>query len=93
MLGDYRNNTVHQNNAEKQSALLEQITDLRQEVEDNQILIITIADPTILHTLHEITTKDIKETIDAAIVDAFAGVDSATVNEIRKNALAQVAAM
>ncbi len=73
------------------TALIEQVEDLRQEVEDNQMLIITVADPAMLHTLHEITTKDVKETIASAIDIAFAGADSALTEEIRKNALAQVA--
>lgn len=73
------------------TALIEQVTDLRQEVEDNQVLIITVADPELLRTLHDVTTKDIKDTIESAINFAFAGVDSVTVEEVRQNAFAQVA--
>lgn len=73
------------------TALIEQVTDLRQEVEDNQVLIITVADPELLRTLHDVTTKDIKDTIESAINFAFAGVDSVTVEEARQNAFAQVA--
>lgn len=74
------------------TALVEQVSDLRQEVADNQILIITVADPELLRTLHDVTTKDVRETIESAINIAFEGVDSATVDEVRRNALAQVAA-
>lgn len=74
------------------SALIEQVADLRQEVEDNQVLILTVADPELLRTIHEVTTREIKEIIGTAISDAFAGVDEATVDEVRKNVLAQVAA-
>ena len=74
------------------TALIDQIADLRQEVEDNQVLIITIANPELLRALHEVTTREIKETIGIAINDAFSGVDAEIVDEIRRNALAQVAA-
>lgn len=74
------------------TALIEQVADLRQEVADNQILIITVADPELLRTLHDVTTKDVRETIESAINSAFEGADSATVDEVRRNALAQVAA-
>ena len=74
------------------TALIEQVADLRQEVADNQILIITVADPELLRTLHDVTTKDVRETIESAINIACEGADSATVDEVRRNALAQVAA-
>lgn len=75
------------------NALIEQVDDLRQEIEDNQVLIITVADPELLRTLHDVTTRDVRETIGAAIDIAFAGIDEETVAEVRKNALAQVAAV
>lgn len=75
------------------TALIEQVADLRQEIEDNQVLIITVADPEMLRVLHDVTTRDVKETIGTAIDVAFAGVDEATVDEVRRNALAKVAAV
>lgn len=73
--------------------LIEQIADLRHEVEDNQILIITVGDPERLRALHEITDRDIKETIKSAIDTACGGADPATVDEVRRNALTLAAAV
>lgn len=73
------------------TALIEQVSDLRQEVEDNQRLIVAVGDPEIFRTLHEVTSKDIKETIDSALDSAFADVDSETVDELRKRIMTQVA--
>lgn len=75
------------------SALTEQVSDLRQEVVDNQILIITVANPELLRTVYEITIRNVRESVAAAIDTAFAGVDVETVDRIRKSALEQVAAM
>ena len=73
--------------------LFEQIADLRDEVKDNQILIIAAGDPERLRALHEITDKGIRETIESAIDTACDGADPATVDEVRKNALTLVAAV
>lgn len=75
------------------TALIEQVADLRQEVEDNQVLIVTIANPELLRTLHEFAIRDVKETVGRAIDTAFAGVDEAITDEVRRRALAQVAAV
>lgn len=75
------------------TALIEQVDDLRQEIEDNQVLIITVADSELLRTLHDVTTREVRETIGAAIDVAFAGVDEEIVDTVRRNALAQVAAV
>lgn len=75
------------------TALTEQVSDLRQEVVDNQILIITVADPELLRIVHEVTTQNVRETITAAIDAAFAGMDVETTERVRRKALEQVAAM
>lgn len=71
--------------------LIEQITDLRDDVKDNQVLIVAVSDPEQLRTLHEITDRDIKETIESAIYAACDGADPATIEEVRKNALTLMA--
>lgn len=73
--------------------LFEQIADLRHEVEDNQILIVAVGDPERLRALHEITDRDIRETIESAIDTACDGADPAAVDEVRKNALTLAAAV
>lgn len=73
------------------TALIEQVMDLRQEVEDNQFLIISVGDPKLLSSLHEVTAKNIKSTIESAIDYAFAGIEFEGMEDMRKNVMAQVA--
>ena len=73
------------------TALIEQVMDLRQEVEDNQFLIISVGDPQLLRSLHEVTTQNIKSTIESAINDAFMGSEFEGMEDVRKNVMAQVA--
>lgn len=73
------------------NALIAQVADLRQEIKDNQFLIISVGDPKLLRSLHEVTTKNVRDTIESAINYAFAGSEFEGMEEVRRNVLAQVA--
>lgn len=73
--------------------LLDQVIELRQEVEDNQELIITLGDMTLLAVLRESSTREVKETIEAALHEAFDGEESPEAVEMYEAALKQVACM
>jgi len=72
-------------------SLLDQVMELRQEVEDNQELISSIGDLEVLHAFREFSDREVKETIEAAFRDAFEGIDDPSAVEIQKTALQQVA--
>lgn len=72
-------------------SLLDQVMELRQEVEDNQELILSIGDLEVLHAFREYSEREVKETIEAAFRDAFEGLDDPSAVEIYNTALQQVA--
>ena len=67
--------------------LLDQVREERENVEDNQALILALGDIDLLHTLQENTDREVKETIKAAFENAGAESDSTTVQEAYNNAL------
>ena len=72
-------------------SLLDQVMELRQEVEDNKKLILAIGDLEVLHAFREYSEREVKETIEAAFRDAFEGIDDPSAVEIHKTALQQIA--
>lgn len=54
-------------------ALVEQIRDLREKVEDNQELIIALGDIELLHSLHEAINANVEQAIEAAFSEAYRG--------------------
>ncbi len=72
-------------------SLIDQVMELRQEVEDNQELISSIGDLKVLQAFREYSDREVKETIEAAFREAFEGIDDPSAVEIQKNALEQVA--
>lgn len=55
--------------------IIEEIQDQRQDVIDNQELILELQDVSLLSELHELTSNDIKESLEKEISDAFEGMD------------------
>lgn len=73
------------------TAILDQVAESRQKVEDNQMLIIAIGDAGVLHTLQEQLQADIENTLSAAINDAFKDAEDPDILSVRDRALKQVA--
>lgn len=73
--------------------LFNQVEDLRQDVEDNQQLILAIGDIEVLHTLKESNTQDIKETIKAAFDESFQNQDDPEVLKTYDEALKELEVM
>lgn len=73
------------------TAILDQVAESRQKVEDNQMLIIAIGDAGVLHTLQEQLQADIEKTLSAAINDAFKDAEDPDTLGVRDRALKQVA--
>lgn len=73
--------------------LLDQVSELRQEVEDNQKLIVAIGDATILNDIRETSLREVKESIESALKEAFAEYDTPEYREVFDVAMKQVAMM
>ena len=73
------------------TALLDQAASDQQDVEDNQDLILALGDIGLLHSMHEMMTKDIKDTIWKAFEDACTEDDKSAVKAAYENALKQAA--
>lgn len=73
--------------------LLDQVIELRQEVEDNQELIRLIGDQTLLNTIRETSSREIKESIESALREAFEGYDTLEYTEVYDAAMKQIAMM
>lgn len=75
------------------SSILDQISDSKQKVEDNQTLIITIGDMGILHNLQEQMQRETQDLLTAAIIEAFQDTEDLEALDVRDSALRQVALM
>lgn len=73
--------------------LLDQVSELRQEVEDNQKLIVVIGDATILNDIRETSFREVKESIESALKEAFAEYDTPEYREVFDVAMEEVAMM
>lgn len=71
--------------------LLNQVVELRQEIEDNRNLILEIGDTEVLDMLHEKISRGVQDSIKAAFEKAFDGQSSPEAVEIYNAALEQVA--
>ena len=67
--------------------LLDQVREERENVEDNQALILALGDIDLLHNLQENTDSEVKETIKAAFENAGSEFDPAVVQTAYDNAL------
>ena len=73
--------------------LMDQVMELRHDVEDNQELVVAIGDVDLLAALRENSSREIKETIESALKEAFAGQDSPEATEMYNAMLKQVVVM
>ncbi len=73
------------------TGLLDQVASERQDVEDNQALILALGDIGLLHSLQEVTTQDIKDTIRKAFEDACGEEDKDVVEAAYEKSLKQAA--
>lgn len=73
--------------------LLDQVVELRQEVEDNQELILAIGDQKMLNILRETRSREVKTSIESALKDAFVGYDKPEYTEVFEAAMQLVAMM
>lgn len=67
-------------------ALVEQIKDLRQKVEDNQELIIALGDIELLHSLHEAVNANVEKIIETAFCEAYTAENMTIPKELLSNA-------
>lgn len=67
-------------------ALVEQINDLRQKVEDNQELIIALGDIELLHSLHEAVNANVEIIIETAFCEAYTEENMTIPKELLSNA-------
>lgn len=73
------------------TSLMDQVIEQREEVEDNQELIRTLGDITLLNELRDMTDKDIHETIAAAFAEACGDAPSPEVKKIYEDTMRQMA--
>lgn len=69
-------------------SLVEQVNDLREEVEDNQRIIEALDDINLLKQYNEFNTEDIKEQIKDAFYKAGSGLDESTILQSYQDAIA-----
>ena len=67
--------------------LIEQVREARENVEDNQALVLALGDIDLLHALNENTDREIRETIKSAFDNAGANSDATVVQGAYDNAL------
>lgn len=73
-------------------SLLNQVADLRSEIEDNQALIIAIGDMELFRQYKEMSSKEIADTIESAFREAGSDLDEETVTTAYQDAM-QLAAI
>ena len=72
-------------------SLLDQVADLREEIEDNQALIIAAGDIDLLRQFKEYTSKDVLDSIEDAFEKAGSEMDEETVRRAYQEAMQQAA--
>ena len=72
-------------------SLLDQVADLRNEIEDNQALITAIGNAELFRQFKEISTKEVVDSIESAFREAGVGLDEETVRTAYQNAMQQAA--
>lgn len=72
-------------------SLLDQVADMREEIEDNQALIIAAGDIELFRAFKELTTKEIIESIEDTFKEAGIDMDQETVMAAYQNAMQQAA--
>ncbi len=71
--------------------LLTQVADLREEIEDNQALLIAMGDMDLFNQFRKLSAAEVTESIKAAYAEAGEGLDESVVNTAYENAMKQVA--
>lgn len=74
-------------------ALIEQIKDMKDKVEDNQELIIALKDIELLHSVHEVVNTNIEKTIETAFCEAYTEENMAVPKELLSNAFQMAGVM
>lgn len=72
-------------------SLMDQVADLRSEIEDNQTLIVAIGDPELFRQYKEISAKEVADSIEAAFREAGSDLDEETVTAAYQHAMQQAA--
>ena len=73
------------------AALMDQVSDLREEVEDNQVLIRTFGDMDAFRAYQRLTTQEITDAVEEAFREAGAGMDESVVENAFHSAMQQAA--
>ena len=72
-------------------SLLDQVAELRGEIEDNQALIIAIGDIELFRQFKEMSTQEVADSIESAFREAGSDLDEKTVRAAYQNAMQQAA--
>lgn len=72
-------------------SLLDQVADLRSEIEDNQALTVAIGDVELFKQYKEMCAKEVADSIEAAYREAGSGLDEETVSAAYQSAMQQAA--
>ena len=71
--------------------LMDQVADLREEIEDNQTLLIAMGDMDLFDQFKKMSAKEVADSIKAAYVEAGEGLEESEVQAAYENAMKQVA--
>ena len=72
-------------------SLLDQVADLKSEIEDNQTLMIALGDVELFRKFKEMSAKEVADSIEAAYREAGSDLDEETVRAAYQNAMQQAA--
>ena len=72
-------------------SLMDQVNDLREEIQDNQVLIIALGDAELFRQYKELSDKEIADTIEAAFREAGKDMSEDVVKQAYQNAMRQAA--
>lgn len=72
-------------------SLCDQVKDLRQEIEDNQELIIALDDKNIFETYRELSNQEIKNGIEQAFLEADVALDNEEIHKIYDDSIKKIA--
>ena len=72
-------------------SLMDQVNDLREEIQDNQVLIIALGDAELFRQYKELSEKEIADTIEAAFREAGKDMSEDVVKQAYQNAMRQAA--
>ena len=72
-------------------SLVDQVNELREEIQDNQLLVVAVGDGELLRQYKELSSKEVADTIEAAFKEASDEMDESAIKTLFQDAMRQAA--